>query len=317
MVLPTPPFWLVTQITRVIIIKITYLKRIYNQWFLCLNGRVKVILPRCWNGIQDGLKNHWSQGHEGSTPSRGTDFVKKPGVQIIVKIAKTLGIYGKLIKIILIICTNMNFTEIIIIILLAVIAYILWCIYRQKEEEKEQITNKKFDAEWEAKKKEEFKDYPHLYGKLEGNWLEVFALHAKNKLPLLKLANSLWLEESVQFDPSEGDEKWYRLWDLTEELLEHLEKYHGGSVIEHEIAVCTYWQIASEAIGEVIKESRKVGGNKLEVEPYTNIEKIVSLFPKKANHPAKEITFTDEKGSFPRESKGSDIIKKKLKDLGL
>jgi uncharacterized protein (DUF952 family) len=56
----------------------------------------------------------------------------------------------------------------LVYILLAVIAFILWKIYRQREEEKEAVEAEKFDVEWEAKKKEEFKDYPHLYGKLEG-----------------------------------------------------------------------------------------------------------------------------------------------------
>ena len=37
-------------------------------------------------------------------------------------------------------------------------------------------------------------------------------------------------------------------------------------------------------------------------------EKIASLFPKKANHPAHEITFFNKDGSFPRESKGSPLI---------
>lgn len=47
-------------------------------------------------------------------------------------------------------------------ILLAIIAYYIYRIYRQKEDEKQAIADEKFEAEWEAKKKEEFKDYPHL-----------------------------------------------------------------------------------------------------------------------------------------------------------
>jgi hypothetical protein len=43
----------------------------------------------------------------------------------------------------------------------------------------------------------------------------------------------------------------------------------------------------------------------------------VLLFPKKANHPDKEISFFDEKGLFPRKSRGSIYIKEKLKTLGL
>ena len=177
--------------------------------------------------------------------------------------------------------------------------------------------------------KEKFKDYPHLYGKLEGNWLEVFALHAKNPGHLMKLMFYLMLGESVKIDWSEGSLKYDTLWDCSKELLEHLEKYHEGSVTEHEIALCTYWQIAAEAVGELIKESPEkhpsdsgnewapIEGNKLEVEPFTNIEKITALFPRKANHPDKEITFFNPDGSFPRESKGSDFIDKKISALGL
>ena len=205
-------------------------------------------------------------------------------------------------------------------ILLAIIAYILWRIYRQKEDEKEQIVNEKLDAEYEAKEKERFKDYPHLYGKLEDNWLEVFAHHAENNLPLLNLAFMLYLQESTKIDFSEGAQKWDTLWDLTEEILEDLEKYHEGTTTEHLIAVCTYWQITSEAMGELIKESPEktktpkgndsapIEGKKLEVKPFTDIKNILSLFPRKANHPAKELLFTDEKGNFPRESKGSKLI---------
>jgi len=217
----------------------------------------------------------------------------------------------------------------LVVILLAIIAYILWRIFRQKEDEKETIVSEKFDAEWEAKKKEEFKDYPHLYGKLEGNWLEVFALHAKNPGHLLKMMFYLMLGESTKIDYSEGSMKHDTLWDCSKELLEHLEKYHEGSITEHEIALCTYWQIAAEATEELIKESPEkhlsdaghewapIEGKKLEVEPYTNIEKIASLFPKKSNHPTKEITFFDNDGSFPRKSEGSTLIDEKMKAIGL
>jgi len=216
----------------------------------------------------------------------------------------------------------------LIVIFLALIVYFLWKIYRQKEDEKQAIADEKFEAEWEAKKKEEFKDYPHLYGKLEGNWLEVFSRQAGTGR-LLKLAFLLMLEGSTKIDLSEGSLKYDKLWDLTEELLEHLEKYHEGSVIEHEIAVCTYWQIAATAVGELIKESPEktttqsgretapIEGKRLEVPPFTDITKILSLFPKKTNHPAEEMSFVDDKGVFPRESKGSEVIRKKLKSQGV
>ncbi|MBU1146573.1 hypothetical protein KKD80_03445 [Patescibacteria group bacterium] len=203
------------------------------------------------------------------------------------------------------------------VILLAVIAYFLWKIYHQREEEKREDTVKAYNEEKELKKKEFAEKYPHLVGKLEGNWLQVFAHNAENGVPLLKLSFMLMLQESTKIDYSEGSMKWDTLWDCTEELLEHLEKFHEGSIVEHEIAVTAYWQVAAEAVGELVRENPEIEGSKLEVEPYTNINKIALLFPKKANHPAEEISFLDEKGSFPRKSNGSAVIKDKLKSLGL
>src|SRR3989344_480846 len=101
----------------------------------------------------------------------------------------------------------------ILYIILAIIAYYMYRIYRQKEDEKEAIASEKFEAEWEAKEKEEFKDYPHLYGKLEGNWLKVFALHAKNPGDLMKIMFYLMLGESTKIDYSEGSMKYDGLWD--------------------------------------------------------------------------------------------------------
>lgn len=202
----------------------------------------------------------------------------------------------------------------LVVILLAIIAYILWLIFRQKEDEKAVIADEKAGVEWEQAQKEKFKDY--LYGKLEGNWLEVFAHHSENGIPLLKMAFFLMLGESTKMDFSEGSMKWDTLWVATKELLEHLEKHHEGSIAEHEIAVCTYWQVAAEAVSELIKENPEIEGNKLEVAPYTDINKIALLFPKKANHPTKEITFFDEKGFFPRESEGSVLIDEKITALG-
>ncbi|MCC6290589.1 hypothetical protein IT398_00765 [Candidatus Nomurabacteria bacterium] len=212
----------------------------------------------------------------------------------------------------------------ILYIILAIIAFILWKIYRQKEDEKDAVYNKKLDVEHEQARKERFKDYPHLYGKLVGNWLDVFAHHAENDLPLLNLAFMLYLGESTKIDFSEGSQKWDTLWNLTEELLEDLEKHHEGTTVEHLIAVCTYWQIAAEAMGNLVKENPNTGslssgahtsevtGEKLEVPPFTDIKKILSLFPKKGSHPATELSFTDEKGNFPRESKGSEVIHKRI-----
>ena len=216
-------------------------------------------------------------------------------------------------------------------ILLAIIAFILWKIYRQKESEKEQITNEKSDAEYEKNRKERFKDYPHLFEKVDDSWIEVFARQSNidGKDYLLKSMFYLMLGESTKIDYSEGSVKYDSLWDTTKELLEHLEKFHEGSVIEHEIALATYWQLAATRMGELIKERPNTGslssgahtaeieGEELEKAPFTDIEKIASWFPKKANHPAKEITFFNADGSFPRESKGSATIDKKMSDLGL
>ena len=156
-------------------------------------------------------------------------------------------------------------------------------------------------------------------------------MHAKNQGRLLRLMFYLMLGEETKIDCSDGSIKYDDLWDCSKELLEHLEKYHEGTIAEHEIALCTYWQIAATEVGELIEKKPNTGslssdahtapieGKEIEAEPFTDIEKIVSLFPKKANHPAKEITFFNVDGSFPRESKGSDLIDKKIKikELGL
>jgi len=220
---------------------------------------------------------------------------------------------------------------ILLYILLAVIAYILWRIYRQKENEKDAIYNEKLDAEHEQARKEKFKDYPHLFEKIDDSWIEVFSRQSNidGKDYLLKSMFYLMLGESTKIDYSEGSVKYDSLFDATKELLEHLEKFHEGSVVEHEIALATYWQLAATKMGELIKENPNTGslksgahtsevaGEKVEAEPFTDIEKIASWFPKKANHPAHEITFFNKDGSFPRESKGSTLIDEKIKALGL
>jgi len=216
-------------------------------------------------------------------------------------------------------------------ILLAIIAYILWRIYRQKENEKEAIANEKADAEYGQRRKEKFKDYPHLFGKIDDSWIQIFAEQSNidGKDYLLKSMFFLMVGESTKIDYSDGSVKYDSLWDATKELLEHLEKFHEGSVVEHEIALATYWQLAATKMGELIKEKPNTGslssgahtaeieGEELEKAPFTDIEKIASLFPKKANHPAHEITFFNKDGSFPRESKGSALIDEKIKTLGL
>jgi len=218
-----------------------------------------------------------------------------------------------------------------IYILLAVIAFILWKIYRQKEDEKDTIYNEKLDAEHEQARKEKFKDYPHLFGNIDDSWIQVFSQQSNidGKDYLLKSMFYLMVHESCKIDYSEGSTKYDSLWDATKELLEHLEKFHEGSVVEHEIALATYWQLAATKMGELIEERPNTGslssgahtaeieGEELEKAPFTDIEKIAEFFPKKANHPAHEITFFNKDGSFPRESKGSALIDEKISALGL
>lgn len=44
----------------------------------------------------------------------------------------------------------------------------------------------------------------------------------------------------------EVDHLFDSLWDLTEELLEHLEKYHESTKYENELAIMTFWQLAAQ-----------------------------------------------------------------------
>jgi len=130
----------------------------------------------------------------------------------------------------------------ILYIILAIIAYYIYRIYRQKEDEKEAVADEKFDAEWEQKRKEKFKDYPHLFEKIDDSWIELFSRQSNidGKDYLLKAMFYLMLGESTKIDYSEGSVKYDSLFDATKELLEHLEKFHEGSVVEHEIALATY-----------------------------------------------------------------------------
>lgn len=219
----------------------------------------------------------------------------------------------------------------ILYILLAIIAYYIYRIYRQKEDEKDAIANEKSDAEHEELRKERFKDYPHIFDKINDSWIEVFSRQSNidGKNYLLKSMFYLMLGESTKIDYSEGSVKYDSLFDVTKELLEHLEKFHEGSVVEHEIALAAYWQIAATKMGELIEERPNTGslssgahtaeieGEELEKAPFTDIEKIASWFPKKSNHPAHEITFFNKDGSFPRDSKGSALIDEKMSALGL
>ena len=220
---------------------------------------------------------------------------------------------------------------IILYILLAIIAFYLYRIYRQKEDEKDVIYNEKLDAKHEQARKEKFKDYPHLFGNIDDSWIQVFSQQSDidGKDYLLKSMFYLMVHESCKIDYSKGSTKYDSLWSATKELLEHLEKFHEGSVVEHEIALATYWQFAAMKMGELIEERPNTGslssgahtaeieGEELEKPPFTDIEQIASLFPKKANHSSREITFYNKDGSFPRESKGSSLIDEKIEVLGI
>jgi hypothetical protein len=218
----------------------------------------------------------------------------------------------------------------LVYILLAIIAYYIYRIYRQKEDEKDAIYNEKIDAEHKQARKEKFKDYPHIFEKIDDSWIQVFSQQSNidGKDYLLKSMFFLMVGESTKIDYSEGSIKYDSLWDSTKELLEHLEKFHEGSVVEHEIALATYWQVAATKMGKLIEEkpnteslssgvhTSPIDGKELEKAPFTDIEKIASFFPKKANHPTHEITFFNKDGSFPRESNGSILIDKKIEAIG-
>lgn len=202
----------------------------------------------------------------------------------------------------------------IVYILLAIIAYFLYRIYRQKEDEREAIADEKFEAEWEAKKEDEFKDFPHLIGKVDYTWLKLFGkLYVEKGISHINATYLIYLKEAnnTKLD-MEVDMLFDSVWNLTEELLEHLEKYHEGTKYEYEIAIITYWQlIAQEAdsfVGKNIEEIRKA----FHSAPFTDIEKIPSWFPKKDNYPNKEFSFRDKNGDFLRKSEGSKIIHERI-----
>lgn len=199
----------------------------------------------------------------------------------------------------------------IIIILLSLIVFLLLKVYIQQKN-KIKIIAKEIIAKQKKESEKRFENYPYLYGKIKTSWLEIFASYSERNLSLLKWAYMLGLQQSVKIHPPEKRRNWENLYLLTEELLEHLEKYHKGSIVEHEIAVCTYLQISAEALQDILDKNQKIKENTFNAEPYTDITKIMSFFPKKVNHPTKEILFLDANGLFPRKSKGSAIISDKI-----
>lgn len=210
--------------------------------------------------------------------------------------------------------------ETIGIILLAIIAYFLWKIYHQRENEKIEIYNEKIDAGNEQERKEKFKDYPHLIENIDYSWLELFGkLYVEKDTPHLKAAFLIYLKEAndTKLDMMEVDRLFDLLWNLSEELLEHLEKYHESTKYEYEIAILTYWQVAAQEADSFVGKDLETIKKMFQSAPFTDMQKIASWFPKKANHPEKELSCVDEKGVFPRESKGSTLIRDRLKALGL
>jgi len=210
--------------------------------------------------------------------------------------------------------------ETIIVILLAIIAYILWRIFRQKEDEKGVIADEKFDAEWEAKKKEEFKekfkDYIHLIGNIDDSYLEIYSHRKELNLKQAWMSYS-YIANDTKPGIDEADFLFHSLWDLSEELLEHLEKYHKSSKYEYEVAINNYWRIIGEQADSLVGKDIDTIKKMFQSSPFTDIQKIASWFPKKDNHSDKELSFEDEKGNFPRESKGSALIQSRLTELGL
>ena len=163
--------------------------------------------------------------------------------------------------------------------------------------------------------------YPHLVGNIENSWLEVFGgMYVEKGLPHLRAAENMYLvadnntKQDVEVDFILCD-----LWDLTNELLEHLEKYHESTEYEYEIAVVNYWQqVSTEAESFDGENNQEVIRRKFQNPPYTDLQEIVLWFPKKKNHPKSEIkfnlTYVNKKpGPLPRKTKFPDFIKKKLK----
>lgn len=214
----------------------------------------------------------------------------------------------------------------VFIILLAVITYFLYKIYSQKEEELGVARNKAYQEQSEKEFNEKYqKKYSHLIGNIEKGWLDTFASHHQQGIKLLILANRLYFDAlfhryKTKDHSNTGPEVYWvdsgfdNLWDLTEELLEHLEKYHEATPGEFEIALAHYWQIAAtEAESFNGETDREVIARKFQITPFSNLRDIVTWFPKKQGHPKEEFSFVDKKsGLFPRESKGSDLIHKRL-----
>ncbi len=214
-------------------------------------------------------------------------------------------------------------------ILIAIVIFIVGFLIFQaieknnalKQKELEETSNKAYREDQKEEEKEfrekYQKKYPHLVGNMEDSTLITLSslgVNLKKGSSFLQGACNMYLRACVQQDHN-ADFMFGDLWDLTEELLEHLEKYHEVSNQEHEMAIFNYWgMLESEA--DLLRglTDPKVIREKFQSPSFTNLQEIVSWFPKKKLHPKSEISFVDEKtGLFPRKSKGSDFIEKKLK----
>jgi hypothetical protein len=195
-----------------------------------------------------------------------------------------------------------------------------------KQEEAEEARNKTYQEESEKGFREKYQGkYPHLVGKIENSWLEVFGGEPYLKMsvshPQLRAAQMMYIKaDNNTKQDNEVDFILCDLWDLTNILLEHLEKYHESNEYEYEIAIVMYWQlVVTEAESFTGENDVEVIRRKFQSPPYTDLQEIVSWFPKKKNHPKSEIKFNfiyvnKKPGPLPRKTKFPDFIDKKLKD---
>lgn len=192
------------------------------------------------------------------------------------------------------------------------------------EQGRVEVGNKTYQEEsYQNESQEKFRGkYPHLVGNIENSWLEVFGgMYVEKGLPHLRAAQNIYLKaDNNTKQDNEVDFLLCDLWDQTNILLEHLEKYHESNNHEYEIAVVNYWQkVATEAESFDGVNDQEVIRRKFQSPPYTDLEEIISWFPRKKNHTKSEIKFNfsyvnKKPGPLPRKTKFPDIIEKKLKE---
>lgn len=192
-----------------------------------------------------------------------------------------------------------------------------------KQGELEEARNKTYQEESEKEFGGKYQEkYPHLVGKIENSWLEVFGgMYVEKGLPHLRAAQNIYIKaDNNTKQDNEVDFLLCDLWDLTNVLLEHLEKYHESNEYEYEIAIVHYWQqVANDAESFDGENNQEVIRRKFESPPYTSLQEIISWFPKKKNHSKNELKFSfsyinKKPGPLPRKTTFPDYIEKKLKD---